>query len=500
MPVFGNEPAAGLAQDCAPPPIAILYVDDEPCLLDVTKIFLESTGTFTVTTAESGMSALGHLQNGVYDAIVADYQMPGMDGIELLRHVRAGHGEIPFVLFTGKGREEVATEAIRNGADAYLQKGGAAKAQFTELAQRITVLVERQQARAMLRETEQKYRALFESAADAILIAQVERDEIRFIEVNRSSVLMFGMDAGELVAAGPIRISPEFQPDGHPSAEGIRAAYLRAVSGETVVMDWVHTRKGGGEFPCEVTIKKIGAGGRILVMATVRDVTGRKQAYEALFLTNRKLSLLNTVTRHDIRNNLVVLDAYLHLLDVTPAGRNPSPYVGKLKEASREIGRQIEFLREYQEIGSSEPGWQDLCGILDEVKSRFDPAQIRIENGIDPGVLVFADPMLGKVFFNLVQNAVLHGNYVRTVSIFLRHECDRFTIIVQDDGVGIDFGYKERVFERGYGKNSGLGLFLIREILGITGLAIRETGMPGDGARFEILVPAPAFRILILSR
>lgn len=113
--------------------IQVLYVDDEPYLLDLGKIFLYKLGGFEVTTAESGIAGLACLAAGPVDVIVSDYLMPGMDGIAFVKEVRKTYGELPFILFTGRGREEVVIEAINNGVDFYLQKGGDPKYQFAEL-------------------------------------------------------------------------------------------------------------------------------------------------------------------------------------------------------------------------------------------------------------------------------------------------------------------------------------------------------------------------------
>jgi PAS domain S-box-containing protein len=115
----------------------VLYVDDEPALLELGKIYLGLHGPFQVDIVESAKQALTLLQQQDYDAVVSDYQMPEMDGIELLKRVRITFSNIPFILFTGKGREEVVIEAINQGADFYLQKGGDPKAQFAELAHKI---------------------------------------------------------------------------------------------------------------------------------------------------------------------------------------------------------------------------------------------------------------------------------------------------------------------------------------------------------------------------
>lgn len=125
--------------------ISVLYVDDEPDLLELGKLFLEQDGTFTVTTAESGAQALALLEETAFDAIISDFQMPEMDGIALLLEIRRISG-IPFILFTGRGREEVVINAINSGADFYLQKGGDPKAQFAELKHKILQAISRARA------------------------------------------------------------------------------------------------------------------------------------------------------------------------------------------------------------------------------------------------------------------------------------------------------------------------------------------------------------------
>ena len=117
--------------------ISVLYVDDEPDLLDLGKIFLERTGDFRVTIATGVNEALSAMEGSEFETIISDYQMPGMDGIGFLKHLRSHGNKTPFILFTGRGREEVAIEALNNGADFYLQKGGDPKAQFAELAHKV---------------------------------------------------------------------------------------------------------------------------------------------------------------------------------------------------------------------------------------------------------------------------------------------------------------------------------------------------------------------------
>jgi len=148
----------------------LLYVDDEPALLDLGKIFLELTGEFFVQTASSVEDGIAALRSQPFDAVVSDYQMPDMDGIVFLKQVRSLFGDLPFILFTGKGREEVVIEAIKNGADFYLQKGGEPRPQFSELANQIRQAIRRRRAEISLRESEERFRGMAERSSDLILV------------------------------------------------------------------------------------------------------------------------------------------------------------------------------------------------------------------------------------------------------------------------------------------------------------------------------------------
>ncbi|HWQ65858.1 MAG TPA: PAS domain S-box protein [Methanospirillum sp.] len=130
------------------PPLRVLYVDDEEALLDIARLFLERSGGFKVEIISSAQAALDILQKSRFDAIISDYLMPVMNGIELLKAVREDPRirDIPFILFTGRGREEVVIEAINSGVDFYLQKGGDPKSQFAELKHKVQQAVKRKRS------------------------------------------------------------------------------------------------------------------------------------------------------------------------------------------------------------------------------------------------------------------------------------------------------------------------------------------------------------------
>ena len=154
----------------------------------------------------------------------------------------------------------------------------------------------------------------------------------------------------------------------------------------------------------------------------------------------------------------------------------------------------IQFTKEYEEIGVHTPDWQDCRTIVNLAVKEVTIGKITIINDFPSGAEVFADPLIGKVFFNLIDNAVRHGGKIGTI-LFSIEDCNgNYCLVCEDDGDGVPQDEKEKIFERGYGKNTGLGLALVREILAITGITIHETGEPGKGARFEISVPKGMYR------
>ena len=119
-------------------PIRVLHVDDDPGLLKGAKQILEMQGAYEVETASSVEEALERLKKKTFDVVVSDYVMPGKDGLGFLRSLRATGSNIPFIMFTGKGREEVAINALNLGADRYFNKIGPPETVYGELAHGIS--------------------------------------------------------------------------------------------------------------------------------------------------------------------------------------------------------------------------------------------------------------------------------------------------------------------------------------------------------------------------
>ena len=231
-------------------------------------------------------------------------------------------------------------------------------------------------------------------------------------------------------------------------------------------------------------------GNAIGAIESIRDVTGRRIAQEAMVRVNRQLTLMTGLTRHDVLNQTMALSGFLQLMKDHPERRD-QVHIDRLISIADKISDQIRFTTIYDRIGSKEPAWLGIDDLLPPPEE-FD--NIKFDKSVE-GVEVFGDPMMIKVFSNLLDNSVRHGERVSAIRLYHRSDANGLRIIWEDDGVGIPDADKSDIFERGRGKNTGFGLYITRDILSITGMTIAETGEAGKGARFEIHVPIGAFRI-----
>lgn len=235
-------------------------------------------------------------------------------------------------------------------------------------------------------------------------------------------------------------------------------------------------------------------GGKPLcLIASMIDITQLEAYRRGLERVNEKLNILADITRHDILNQLGAIRGYLSFIRADYPD-DPAGYVAKIERAAETIEHQISFTRDYQYMGVVAPEWQRVDRMVEQVLTEIDTG--RIEVAVSTGPLeIYADPLFRKVIYNLFDNALRHGGAVTRIGISFSRTENGGRLRVEDDGAGIPAEMKERIFQRGVGRNTGYGLFLVREILDITGMTIRETGTPGEGARFEIAVPAAVCRM-----
>lgn len=281
---------------------------------------------------------------------------------------------------------------------------------------------------------------------------------------------------------------------------------------EEIISDIEHIAKGHYHHPVSVTggrdMDRLGQSVQMMVSKILKDVEllqtaqitnelelkRRILAEEALTLAHTKLSNLSSITRHDILNQVTCIRGYAYLLENAPDREDIIHYSQDIQRLSRIIEDIIAFSRDYHNIGVHGSTWQNLEEIIH--MSMEIPFDDKISLHIEPmNISILADPLLQKVFYNLVENSLKHGGEGgRIISISFSQQGENGRILYTDKGKGIRIEDKEHIFEKGFGSGSGLGLFLIKEILAISSMTIRETGVPGDGVRFEIIIPPDQFR------
>lgn len=350
----------------------------------------------------------------------------------------------------------------------------------------------KKQAEEELRESEEKYRQLFHNASDAIFLHDVAPDGMpgRFIEVNETACAVLGYSREELLNMTVADINTNQDKENDPAIveELVRTGHAR--------FEGFHTRRDGTVFPVDISAHYIHIQGRWMVLSVCRDITERRRAEKAFIEVNKKLNLLSSITRHDINNQLFSLKAFLELMkDSLENSAQTAKYLLKAERAAEAIERQIAFTKEYQDLGIAAPVWQKVSSCVNDAAGSLPLGDIRIENRA-ADLEVYADPLLEKVFYNLIDNALRYGGTKMTkICMSAREAGGELVIAVEDDGNGISHEDKKKLFSKGFGQNTGLGLFLSREILAITGMTIAENGIPGEGARFEITVPEGAWRM-----
>ncbi|PKL57167.1 MAG: histidine kinase [Methanomicrobiales archaeon HGW-Methanomicrobiales-6] len=273
--------------------------------------------------------------------------------------------------------------------------------------------------------------------------------------------------------------------------ERCRAFFLGLMQGELEANEHVRApvlAAGGGEriIAWHNTVLRDKNGVVCGMLSSGEDITEQQHAEAALGRANAKLNLLAGITRHDILNQVTVARAYIDFAGEDSGNPGVQACLKRARSAIEEIERQIEFSRDYQDMGVKEPAWQkpqDLIG--ESVLDLALPAEVRVR--VDLGDLeIYADPMVKKVFYNLIDNAVRHGGEVTEIRFSYVISGQDLLILCEDDGIGIPDGEKEAIFREAYKRRHGHGLFLVAGILGITGMTIRETGVAGEGARFEV--------------
>jgi signal transduction histidine kinase len=339
-----------------------------------------------------------------------------------------------------------------------------------------------------LAQSEAKFRGLFRTMNEGFALHQIIRGECgdavdyRITEVNPAYERIFSIRSDDVI-----------NKTGHE---------VYGVDNAVLLDRYAAVAEGGEPIEFEEYIPELKRHFRISVFSPERetfatvftDITQVREEQRAFTLANKKLNLLTSLTRHDILNDIAAAEGYLYLIHMDVLPPDEQRYIRGLHEQIGAIHRKSEFSRDYQDMGLHTPVWQSPGKILDTyLIEHSDTRGVRIEYDLTE-YEIYADPMLSRVVENLIGNALIHGKRLTSIRWHTEERGDELVIICEDDGVGVPDERKGTIFKPAFGRSHGFGLYLVSEILAITGMTIRETGIAGKGARFEITVPVGKFR------
>jgi PAS domain S-box len=260
-----------------PTPIRILHIDDDADFLELAKQIIRISGDFIVDSALSVDEGFEKLKTQPYDVVLCDYEMQGKDGLQFLRELRDQKNDVAFMLFTGKGREEVAITALNLGADGYYNKHGSTETVFGELLHGIKAVTEERRTERALEEREMHYRTLMDQAADIILVLEYPPEGLPIIrDANSAALKIHGYTMEELYGK-PITFI-----DKYIDEKKILNFAHEIRHGESIAFETLHKRKDGSLFNVEVTLKGMDFGPETWAIAIERDITERRRSEEAL--------------------------------------------------------------------------------------------------------------------------------------------------------------------------------------------------------------------------
>ena len=429
----------------------ILIVEDSRTQAEYLRAILEDEGYHTVL-ATNGSEALEQIAVVRPMMVLTDIIMPGMDGYELCCRIKQDKksSDIPVILVTRLFNPEDVIKGLASGADDFIIK----PFEPGYIHSRIRTIVSHLGKPGL----DEMYPGFEVTVADTPY------------RISASRLKIFNILLSTYEAA--VNNNQELQ-EAHEQLNAFNEELVS--SNEQLVQAANDLRKSN--------------------LALEQENAERKRVEKALAEANNKLNLLSSITRHDINNQLLILNGYVELLHGEISDPSLEDYFSRITKASSQITSMTRFSKDYEKIGIRTPVWEDLFALVNSAEKGVIPGQVTIINELPAGVEVFADPLIVKVFFNLIDNAIRHGGDKITTIRFSLEVCNGDRIIVcEDDGAGVATEDKEKIFLRGFGKNTGFGLPISREILEITGITIKENGVPGKGARFEIVVPLGTYR------
>ena len=347
-------------------------------------------------------------------------------------------------------------------------------------------ITKRKQAEQELKESEERFRNLYESIQDPVGIF-VGREGL-LIDYNKAFKKLCGYTDEELKN----KIFLEFV---HPDDQALVLEKYRTEYPEEelpLVYEIRGVNKKGEAIPLEISVSTYKKGGKVIgILVIHRDITERKKIQKERKKMEEKLRVVGGLTRHDVRNKLSAVTGNVYLVKQQLKGDDKAlEYFEEAESAVRQVEEIFDFATTYEKLGMEKLVHMDVEKTVGEATSlSLDLQGVKVVNDCR-GLTVLADSLLQQLFYNLIHNSLKHGEKVSQIRVHYKEAGkDQLKLVYEDDGVGLPKAEKEKIFKEGYGKGSGYGLYLIRKMCEVYGWSIQETGKQGKGAQFTVTIP-----------
>jgi len=479
--------------------IEVLHVDDEAAFLDLSKTMLERQDTdITVTTVTDPTTVLDGIRSTDVDCVVSDYDMPRLNGVELLESIREHDTDLPVILFTGKGSEEVASEAISAGVTDYVRKGGDAE-RFEMLANRIQNAVGRYRAEQRLAYESSLLDTIFEQIPHHMYVKDSDGRHLRVSHahvddpeevIGKTDAELYPADHSDQTVTDDQKVIEHGEPVIHKEEP------MSGELGETYSYDHVIDQYEGdvatdkerfNEWALTSKVPWRDDDGDVVGLIGITfDISDRKHYQRTLERHAERLEQFLAEVAHDIRSSLQVAASNVALL--RESGEAETERLDAISRAHERIETLVDDLRTFArhgELGGDETA-VDIEAVAEGVWNRHEPAEATLK--VDSLPTVAADTsQVDRLVDNLVANAVDHG--ATDVTIRFGALDDGAGFYVADDGPGIPAGERDAVFNTGYTtreKGTGLGLAIVETVATRHGWSVSVTESDAGGARFEV--------------
>jgi len=230
------------------------------------------------------------------------------------------------------------------------------------------------------------------------------------------------------------------------------------------------------------------------VILTFVDITSRVRAEQALKTANDKLNLLSRIAADHIHYSVDQILEAADAVDAQCVDNGARGYIDRIRTLAWTIARRLFLSESYKDLGTSPPIWLGVQRSIESSRLSVETGTVAIRIWAER-LEIYADPLFADVLTHLVENSLRHGGTVKNIVVTYHETPDGLDLSVRDDGTGIPKELKERIFEYDSGGRAGIGLFICRQIIEVTGMTLREIGTEGKGAWFVIHVPTGKYRI-----